>query len=245
MKEAKLAIVTFCSVLFLYQSIYPQDLDTVTAKLQSYNTEEGKLFLLGTLHGAHARNQKYTWAHFDRIVSAISPDLILVEIRPEHFKAEEFYSDGPPEMAYIVQLALTKGIRCQGMDWWPDEWLYHFSSLTQKDFDQREDSMFTYIVSAMKANKAKTTLVATGAGHIDGFVARLKQKGYKESVPPPVNLTFSKYPDLPLQVLNLWEQGATYLSKLPLDSTDRIKQKVNFLRQLVTKKGYEFDTSKK
>jgi hypothetical protein len=220
-------------------------MDTVTAKLQLYDVHGNKLYLLGTLHGAHARNPRYTWAHFDRIVSAISPDLILVEIRPEHFRAEEFYSDGPPEMAYLVHLASGKGIRCQGIDWWPDEWLYNYSSLTQENFDQREDSMVAYIFNAMKSSNSKTTLVATGAGHIDGFIARLKGRGSKELAAAPVDLTLSQYPDLPIQVLSLWERGAEYLSTLPIDSTDRIKQKVNFLKRLVTERGYEFDITKK
>jgi hypothetical protein len=69
--------------------------------------KQGKteIYLLGTIHGAHARNQFYSWPHLERILRQIMPDLLCVEIRPDHFKPEEFYSDGPMEMPFLVDLA--------------------------------------------------------------------------------------------------------------------------------------------
>ena len=228
-----------------FLSLHAQNLDTVSAHLQLFESGGSKLYLLGTLHSAHARNQRFTWAHFDRIIAALSPDLLLIEIRPEHFRPEEFYSDGHPEMAYIAHLASAKGIQCQGIDWWLDSSLYNVSMLTMRDFFQREDSMVARILKAARTTRAKTILVTVGAGHVSGFTERFVSAGYKELPPPSIDLTVEHYPDLPKEVIQLWERGAAYLSTLPIDSLDRVRQKVNRMRELAKEGGYEFAREKK
>ncbi|MEW5900707.1 MAG: transglutaminase domain-containing protein, partial [Acidobacteriota bacterium] len=174
--------------------------DGIGPRIRLFGINGKQLYVLGTLHGEHARNSSFSWPHLERILSLISPGLLLVEIRPEHLKAEEFYSDGPLEMAYLIYLASAKKIDCLGIDWWPDEWLFNFSKLTQREFDKREDQMLGLVFQALERTKAEVILLATGTGHVQGFVDRLHKKGYQEFDPPDWDLSVAEYPDLPGEV---------------------------------------------
>ncbi|HUN65434.1 MAG TPA: hypothetical protein VMW43_04985 [Bacteroidota bacterium] len=232
-------------ILLCSPHINAQNPDSLAPVLRLFDAGESRIYLLGTVHGAHARNHIFTWPHLERVLSVLRPDMLLVEIRPEHFRPEEFYSDGPPEMTYLVFLASHKGIRCRGIDWWPDDWLFNIASLTGDDFEHREDSMMANIAGETARAKLHTVLVTTGAGHIDGFVRRFTARGWKELPCPPFDLAVSGYPDLPSEVIQMWEQGAEYLTKTRIGSTDRIRQKVETLRAMAREGGYEFVREKK
>jgi hypothetical protein len=216
------------------------ELDTVKAHVRVLQHDSTSLFLLGTIHGAHAQNPYYTWPHLERIVRQISPDLLLVEIRPEHFKAEEFYSDGPIEMPFLVDLANREKIPCRPIDWWLDAWL---SDMSKADWSARDDRMVELLLSWLRETKSRKSLATVGAGHIEPFISRLEKQGWIEVSPPTLNLEIQDYPDIPASILSLWEHGETYLSTLQNASTDRGKQKIEAWKSIVNGQGYLFTRS--
>jgi len=218
------------------------ELDTVKAKVRVLQHDSTTLFLLGTIHGAHARNPYYTWPHLERIVRLISPDLLLVEIRPEHFKAEEFFSDGPIEMPFLVDLTNREGIACRPIDWWLDGWL---ADMSKADWNARDDRMSELLLISLRETKARKPLVTVGAGHIDPFINRLKKQGWVEVSPPRLNLEIQDYPDIPASTLSLWEHGEKYLSTLQNASTERGKQKIDTWKSIISGRGYLFTRSKR
>ena len=217
------------------------ELDTVKAKVRVLHHDSTTISLLGTIHGAHARNPYYTWPHLERIVRLISPDLLLVEIRPEHFKAEEFYSDGPIEMPFLVDLAHREKISCRPIDWWLDQWL---ADMSKVDWNARDDRMVDLLLTSLRETKARKPLVTVGAGHIDPFISRLVRLGWVEENPPKLNWETQVYPDISSSVLGLWEHGAKYLSTLPNASSERGKQKIETWKSIIIGQGYLFTRPK-
>jgi hypothetical protein len=217
------------------------ELDTVKAKVRILKHDSTTLFLLGTIHGAHARNPYYTWPHLERIVRLVSPDLLLLEIRPEHFKAEEFYSDGPIEMPFLVDLANREMIPCRPIDWWLDAWL---ADMSKADWNARDDRMVELLLTSLRETKAKKPLVTVGAGHIDPFISRLEKQGWVEESPPTWNLEIQGYPPISASILSFWERGEKYLSALQNASTDRGKQKIETWKNIITGQGYLFTRPK-
>lgn len=223
-------------VLFAPTNAHAQpELDTVKARVRVLRHDSTSLFLLGTIHGAHARNPSYSWPHLERIVRLVSPDLLLVEIRPEHFKAEEFYSDGPIEMPFLVDLASRQKIPCRPIDWWPDEWL---SDMSKVDWNARDDRMVDLLMTSLRKTNARRPLVTVGAGHMEPFITRLEKQGWIEAAPPTLNLTIQGYPDISASILALWEHGEKYLSTLQNASTERGNQKIETWKTIINAGGY-------
>jgi hypothetical protein len=75
-----------------------------------------EVFFLGTIHRAHLTTSGYTLGHVKAAYSAIRPELLLVEIRPEEMVLGNL-SDGPFEMTYLTVLARADGIPVEGIDW--------------------------------------------------------------------------------------------------------------------------------
>ncbi len=240
-----LFVLAFCFVFIRSVSLASQDLDSATPTITVLKKDSARVYLLGTLHNAHLRNPNYTWPHFDRIVSLISPQLLLLEIRPEHFSSAEYFSDGPLEMTYLAHLAIAIGIESEGFDWWPDQWLLKFDQLTDADFALRDNHMAKNMVQAVRERNANTTLVATGRDHIEPFATELKQLGYAEEPEPTWHLMIRDYPDLPQTVLDLWQRGAKYLSGSPIASSPRTQRKIELLNRAVQSRGYLFERSPK
>jgi hypothetical protein len=213
------------------------ELDTVKAKVRVLRHDSTTMFLLGTIHGAHARNPYYTWPQLERIVRLISPDLLLVEIRPEHFKAEEYYSDGPIEMPFLVDLANREKIPCRPIDWWLDAWL---ADMSKADWNARDDRMVELLLNSLRETKARKPLVTVGAGHIEPFISRLLVQDWIEESPPTLRLEMMDYPDVSPSTRSLWEHGQKYLSTLPLASTERLAQKIETWKSIIGGQGYLF-----
>jgi hypothetical protein len=217
------------------------ELDSVKAMLHVLEHDSTLMILLGTIHGAHARNPCYTWPHLERTVRLISPDLLLDEIRPEHFKAGEFYSDGPIEMPFLVDLASREKIPCRPIDWWLDAWL---ADMSKADWNARDDRMVELLLTSLRETTARSPLVTVGAGHIAPFISRLEKRGWVEVSPPTLNLEIQDYPDIPASTLSIWEHGEKYLSAVPLASTERLAQKIETWKSVINGRGYLFTRPK-
>ena len=96
--------------------------------------QQTTLLLLPTVHAAHAKNPKYSFANVFKIVENFKPDIIAVEIRPEDMDMDTtflkmFYN---PEMIMVKNAfpGIPKyGIDDQGKDMWGK----HLSAEFKKD----------------------------------------------------------------------------------------------------------------
>jgi hypothetical protein len=195
------------------------------------------VYLLGTWHKAHLYNPKYTWHHFARIFSLLSPELVLVEIRPQHFKPNE-YLDGPIEMSYFVYLASTAGIRCAGIDYFPDS--------LKVDWEYRNDRMVENIIQALNQYRDKVILTVVGYNHVEPIMDRLKKYGYTVIHNYDWNLLIDAYPSLPQPVIDMWSEGLCYLidyqRTLPPGSpaAKKIEEKIAYIKKAIKYRGYCF-----
>jgi len=129
------------------------------------------IYLLGTVHERHFHaDGGYPYSEIKSALTAIEPDLLLVEIRPDSIN-QGFWGEGPPEMPYAVAIANELKIPVRGIDFWRRDYS------PMRDFDERENKMSELIVGAL--GESNTTLILTGYSHISGLRHRLlAQQGF-------------------------------------------------------------------
>jgi len=127
------------------------------------------VYMLGAIHGAHLEAEWYSLLHLQALIENLSPDLLLVESRPEELTKDN-WGDGPIEMPFASLTARSLDIEVQGIDWWTEESLHG-------DDTEREDRMFQNILQHLSGHQA--VLILTGWSHVGGFKQRLQSAGYK------------------------------------------------------------------
>ena len=68
--------------------------------------EDTELFILGALHGLHEREDSFGYDELDRVIRAIKPDVVLLEVTPEEL-AGKLETKGRPEYPKVVWPMLT------------------------------------------------------------------------------------------------------------------------------------------
>lgn len=110
MTHARFAIATVCALLACEPAAAPL----------ATTPDAPEVAVVGTIHGGHLKVEGYPLAALDALIGAFSPELVLVEIRPEPF-ATGHLEDGPIEMTYVTLAAKRRGIRVVPIDWWREE----------------------------------------------------------------------------------------------------------------------------
>lgn len=237
----KLIFVAVALLVLLMAScdyFFGLNLYSASPEIKTLKGNNKTIYLLGTWHKAHLYNPNYTWPHFDRIFSLLSPELVLVEIRPQHFKLSE-YLDGPIEMSYFIYLASTTGIDCAGIDYFPDS--------LKMDWEYRNDRMVRNIIQTLNQYRVKVVLIVVGYNHVEPFIDRLKKYGYAAVHSPDWVLSIDEYPALPKAVIEMWTKGLDYLidyqANLPPESkaAKKIGEKISYIRKAIHCRGYCFD----
>ncbi len=176
-------VFLFCAILLIAGNSEFRDLLVLNInpdyfrgmKFSHYRNGDGQeVFLLGTIHTDHLTNSAYSFWNIKAVILHVSPDLLLVESRPEEMERSNI-GDGPVEMPFSTLVARQAGIEVQGMDWWTMEG-------EGMDSEVREDRMFENIVREI-AGHGKV-LILTGWSHIEGFQKRFSSLGY-QTVPFP------------------------------------------------------------
>src|SRR5262245_32830576 len=67
-----------------------------------------QVMVVATIHKGHLLQKRYPLALLCQIIDAYRPDLVMVEIRPEPFRAGH-YEDGPFEMTAVTFCARRRG----------------------------------------------------------------------------------------------------------------------------------------
>ncbi len=68
--------------------------------------EDTELFILGALHGLHEQESSFGYDELDRVVKAIKPDVMLLEVTPQEL-AGKLDTKGRPEYPKVVWPMLT------------------------------------------------------------------------------------------------------------------------------------------
>ncbi|MDP9421574.1 MAG: hypothetical protein M3Q19_01855 [Pseudomonadota bacterium] len=70
------------------------------------DAKDTELFLLGALHGLHEQEESFGYGELDRVIKAIKPDVILLEVTPEELTGK-LETKGRPEYPKVVWPMLT------------------------------------------------------------------------------------------------------------------------------------------
>jgi len=192
--------------------------------------------VLGTIGSAHAKNPQYSWPHLDSILLRSSPELLLVQIRPDHFEKNELF-DGSPEMAYLAYLARNTGIECRGIDWWLNVQLAQWDLIRPSE---RISNIYKNILSELQTTKAQMIMIAVDTSLVLPLRDRLIIDNYKEWSCPQAQFTVSNYPDLPKEITDIFREGIMYLSTMPSVNAVPVQKKIKDLGDIVRGKGYLF-----
>lgn len=128
-----------------------------------------RLRLAGTVHSRHFRSNAYPIADLGRLIRGMSPDLLLLEIRPD-YGARGWWADCPADMAYGAALADEHGIPVAGFDAW------------LADHNAREDAMARNLMRIVAERLPYgSALALTGYSHVFELSARLMADGWTET----------------------------------------------------------------
>jgi|GEM_PF-2044110 len=75
--------------------------------------------VVGTIDKDHLVQSGYPLARLGDAFDAFKPDLVLVQVRPDGYKKHEL-EEGPFEMTYVNQIAGSRGIDTEPIDWYLD-----------------------------------------------------------------------------------------------------------------------------
>lgn len=68
--------------------------------------KNSEVFILGALHGLHEQEESFGYAELGRVIAAIKPDVVLLEVTPEEL-AGKLETKGRPEYPKVVWPLLT------------------------------------------------------------------------------------------------------------------------------------------
>jgi len=209
---------------------------TIDPVIRCFHTAKIDLMVLGTIGVAHARNPHYSWVFFNNLLQQSSPELLLVQIRPDHFDKNELF-DGSVEMAYLAYIAGKMKIECRGIDWWLDAQVVQWNLVSP---DVRMSYMYKNIRSALASARAQMIILAVEISLIEPLRTCLDQDGFREWSCPQYHIVRTDYPDLPVEILDVFRDGVAYLASLPYGGAEPIQRKIKDLNDIIRGKGYLF-----
>ena len=232
----------FLILLFYLCSLCLAQEDPATSRnnmspvVHCFHTADIDIIVLGTIGAAHAANPHFSWAYFDSIIKKSSPELLLVQIRPEHFNKQEFF-DGAPEMAYLAYTARNMKIQCMGIDWWLDAQMGNWDLVS---FDDRMENIYRNIKAAMASTHAQMIMIAVDLSCVEPIGNYLVQDNFKEWSCPQAQFVIKRYPDLPDEVIEIFRDGTIYLASTPYVGSALVQRKIKDLSDIIKGKGYLF-----
>jgi len=73
----------------------------------SATAQDSEIFILGALHGMHEQEESFGYAQLDRVIAAIKPDVLLLEVTPEEL-AGKLETKGRPEYPKVIWPMLAR-----------------------------------------------------------------------------------------------------------------------------------------
>lgn len=119
--------------------------------ISSFNDNPGKVYFIPTIHSFHKVNDNYNYDSLKQIVSALNPDIIAVEIRPEDIHQDSVYlSKNYPYEMRMMKYWFPK-VEITGFDWLgkdiegksiPSNYWSDISLIKQHEKELNADSLF-------------------------------------------------------------------------------------------------------
>lgn len=228
-------IVLLCSVSPAQGDPSP-DRNGIGPTVRCFHTSDIDIIVLGSIGASHAANPRFSWAYLDSILKKSSPELLLVQIRPEHFIKQEFF-DGAPEMAYMAFTARNMKIACIGIDWWLDAQLGKWDLVSPED---RIANMYRNIRDAMDSSHAQMIMIAVDLSCVEPLKDLLVLDNFKEWSCPQAQFVITRYPDLPEEMIEIFRDGTIYLASSTFAGSAIVQQKIKDLSDIIKSKGYLF-----
>jgi|GEM_PF-3407346 hypothetical protein len=229
-------------VLFLLSKLCTAQKDSAEAResmnpvVHCFHTKDIDIVMLGTIGAAHASNPHFSWVYFDSLLKKSSPELLLVQIRPEHFNKQEFF-DGAPEMAYLAYTARNMKIKCMGIDWWLDTQLGNWDLVS---LDDRMAYIYRNIKAAIASTHAQMIMIAVDLSCVEPIGNYLVQDNFKAWSCPQAQFVIKRYPDLPNEVIEIFRDGTIYLASTIYVGSALVQRKIKDLSDIIKGKGYLF-----
>ena len=120
--------------------------------ITSCNNNSGKVYFIPTIHNLHKVNDSYNYGSLKQIVSALNPDIIAVEIRPEDIQQDSVYlSKNYPSEMRMMKYWFPKS-KIAGFDWLgsdiegqliPSNYWSEISLIKQYEKELNADSLFS------------------------------------------------------------------------------------------------------
>ena len=120
--------------------------------ITSCNNNSGKVYFIPTIHNLHKVNDSYNYDSLKQIVSALNPDIIAVEIRPEDIQQDSVYlSKNYPYEMRMMKYWFPKS-KIAGFDWLgndiegqliPSNYWSEISLIKQYEKELNADSLFS------------------------------------------------------------------------------------------------------
>ena len=231
-----LMLIFFLCPLCLAQEDPASARNSITPVVHCFHTKNIDIIMLGTIGAAHATNPHFSWVYFDSLLKKSSPELLLVQIRPEHFNKQEFF-DGAPEMAYLAYTARKMKIQCIGIDWWLD---VHMGNWNLLNSEERTINIYKNIKAALASTHAQMIMVAVDLSCVELIGNQLAQDGFKEWSCPQAQFVITRYPDLPDEMIEIFKDGTIYLASSPYVGSALVQRKIKDLSDIIKSKGYFF-----
>jgi hypothetical protein len=231
-----LLALIFCAALCKAQDDPAVIRDVALPVVHCFRNAKIDLIILGTIGVAHARNPNFSWVYLDSLLARTSPDVLLVQIRPEHFEKQEYF-DGAPEMAYLAYRARKMWIDCRPYDWWLDMQLVKWDIVSAQ---KRMGKIYDNIKNAFLSTGGQMIMIAIDVSLVEALQDSLVQGGFKEWSCPQAQFEIKKYPDLPDTMIEIFKNGTIYLASNPNAASELVQQKINDLSEIITHRGYLF-----
>jgi hypothetical protein len=208
----------------------------MTPAVHCFHNRDIDITVLGTVGAAHARNPRFSWAHLDLILQRCNPELLLVQIRPEHLKEQELF-DGEPDMAYLAYAAHKMKVDCRGIDWWLDVQLANWQLV---GLAERLVHIHKNIRDVLDSTRAQMILIAVDVSFVEPLCKYLVLDDLKEWSCPQAQFIVKNIPDLSPEILELFRDGTVYLASRPYVGAAPVEKKMKELRDIIKAKGYFF-----
>jgi hypothetical protein len=208
----------------------------VAPAVHCFHNKNIDITVIGTIGASHARNPRFSWLYLDSILQRSNPELLLVQIRPDHFNKHEFF-DGAQEMAYLAYTARKMKIECRGIDWWLDVQLAKWDLVGP---GERIGHIYENIRSVLASTRAQMIMIAIDIAFVDSLRDHLVLDSLKEWSCPQTQFGIAGFPDLPAETIEFFRDGSVYLASLPYVGAAPVQQRIKELHEIIKGKGYLF-----
>lgn len=108
-----------------------------------------KVTILGSLHNYHNQLKNYNFNTIKNLISSKNPDIICIEVTPEHYKSLET-TWAPSEYKVLLPFLLNTGAKIEPFDWVTDDWNKLLVEQKKLSEDPKTSELFNSIINPLE-----------------------------------------------------------------------------------------------